>query len=101
MGLTGSGRQRTPSPRATVVQQQPSAAPTEVRRATGQVIETVVRDPGPAQVTVVEKVIEQQGMSAQEMQVWLQGDRSRLSGAMQEIMTQQSKILTEVINEEV
>merc|ERR1719223_1728028 len=64
-------------------------------------VETIVRDPMPAQVTVVEKVIEQQGMSAQEMQVWLQGERSRLSSTMQEIMTQQSKTLTEVINEEV
>merc|ERR1719375_1430238 len=37
----------------------------------------------------------------QEMQVWLQGERSRLSSAMQEIMTQQTKTLTEVLNEEV
>lgn len=65
------------------------------------VVETVVREPVPAQVTVVEKVVEQQGMSMQEMQVWLQGERSRLSSAMQEIVTQQSKSLTEVLNEEV
>jgi len=97
MGLSSSGR-------TTMM-----TAPMEVRRATSpqptvmmpSVVETIVREPVPAQVTVVEKVIEQQGMSAQEMQVWLQGERSRLSGAMQEIMTQQSKILTEVINEEV
>lgn len=76
-----------------MIQQQPSTA--------HSMVETIIREPVPAQVTVVEKVVEQHGMSSQEMQVWLQGERSRISGAMQEIMTQQSKIVTEVINEEV
>jgi DNA repair exonuclease SbcCD ATPase subunit len=53
------------------------------------------------QVTVVEKVIDSQNLSTQEMEAWLQGERSRLSSSMQDIITQQSKALSEVINEEV
>jgi len=64
------------------------------------ITETIIRDPVPAQV-VVEKVIEKEGMSTHEMQVWLQGERSRLSSAMQEIVGQQARTLTELINEEV
>lgn len=65
------------------------------------VTETIVRETVPAQVTVVEKVVEPQGMSSVDMQAWLQGERTRLSSAMQDIITQQSKALSEVINEEV
>lgn len=55
----------------------------------------------PREVTVVEKVIEQQGISAYEVQMVLQGERARVSAAIQDIISEQSQTFTQLLKDEV
>jgi len=53
----------------------------------------------PREVTVVEKVIEQQGISAYEVQMVLQGERARVSAAIQDIISEQSQTFTQLLKD--
>lgn len=65
------------------------------------VLEMPVLQSSAPEVTVIEKVVEQQGLAAQELQVILQGERARMSQAMQEILGEQSQNFTELIKDEI
>jgi len=55
----------------------------------------------PAEVTVIEKLVEQQGLSAQEIQLLLQAERARTSTALQQIIADQTYNVGELVREEI
>lgn len=61
---------------------------------------TTTHCPRDRDITVIEKVVEQQGITAQEMQVMLQCERTRTSAALQEIIAEQSQSVTDLVREE-